>query len=121
ADPAALVALVLDPAVGEAVLCSHGELIGAVLERLVGHDLDDEVELAWPKGSTWVLAVEDGHLRQHRYLPPRPPHRARARWVGEDPGTVTLPIPNHTDGAGKTVTAANLAAGFAHAGRRTLA
>ena len=28
ADPAALVALLLDPAVGQAVLCSHGELIG---------------------------------------------------------------------------------------------
>src|SRR4029450_4386078 len=98
ADPAALVALVLDPAVGEAVLCSHGELIGAVLERLVGHDLDDDVELAWPKGSTWVLAVDDGHLRQHRYVPPppppppplraatAPPPRRRGRWGGARDG-----------------------------------
>jgi broad specificity phosphatase PhoE len=85
ADPAALVALVLDPAVGEAVLCSHGELIGAVLERLVGHDLDDDVELIWPKGSTWVLAVEDGHLRQHRYLPPLRLHDAEASRWGRSP------------------------------------
>jgi hypothetical protein len=66
------------PAVGEAVLCSHGELIGAVLERLVGHDLDDEVELAWPKGSTWVLDVDDGHLRRRHYLPPLRLHDTEA-------------------------------------------
>jgi chromosome partitioning protein len=35
--------------------------------------------------------------------------------------TVILAIANHNSGAGKTVTAANLAAGFARAGRRTLA
>ena len=35
--------------------------------------------------------------------------------------TVILAIASHNDGAGKTVTAANVAAGFARAGRRTLA
>ena len=35
--------------------------------------------------------------------------------------TVILVIANHNSGAGKTVTAANVAAGFARAGRRTLA
>ena len=35
--------------------------------------------------------------------------------------TVILAIANHNDGAGKTVTAANVSAGFARAGRRTLA
>jgi len=35
--------------------------------------------------------------------------------------TVILAIANHNDGVGKTVTAANITAGFARAGRRTLA
>jgi chromosome partitioning protein len=35
--------------------------------------------------------------------------------------TVILAIANHNDGVGKTVTAANVSAGFARAGRRTLA
>jgi chromosome partitioning protein len=35
--------------------------------------------------------------------------------------TVILAIANHNDGAGKTVTAASVSAGFARAGRRTLA
>ena len=40
ADPAGLVELLMDPATGETVLCSHGELIGAELTRLVGQHLE---------------------------------------------------------------------------------
>lgn len=54
ADAAGLVALLLDPAASETVLCSHGELIGAALRWLLGHDLDGE-RLVWPKGSIWLL------------------------------------------------------------------
>jgi broad specificity phosphatase PhoE len=70
ADPAALAALLLDPAAGEEVLCTHGELIRAVLPRLVGPDMADASQLSWPKGSTRVLEVDAGQVRQAHYLPP---------------------------------------------------
>jgi 8-oxo-dGTP diphosphatase len=69
ADPAGLVALLLDPAAAEAVLCSHGELIGAALVRLVGERFEGD-SLSWPKGSTWVLEVTGGRVEDARYLPP---------------------------------------------------
>jgi broad specificity phosphatase PhoE len=53
----------------EAVLCSHGELIGAALIRLVGERLEGDT-LRWPKGSTWVLKVTEGRIGDARYLPP---------------------------------------------------
>ena len=67
ADPAGLVALLLDPAASETVLCSHGELIGEALTRLLGQDVDG---LVWPKGSTWALTVQDGQVRHRHHLPP---------------------------------------------------
>jgi hypothetical protein len=73
------------------VLCSHGELIGAVLECLVGHDLDDAVELAWPKASTWVLDVDDGRLRQRHYLPPLRLHDTEAGYQGTSLSHRSLP------------------------------
>jgi hypothetical protein len=69
ADPADLVALLLVPAATEAVLCSHGELIGAALIRLVGERFEGD-SLSWPKGSTWVLEVTEGRIEEVRYLPP---------------------------------------------------
>jgi 8-oxo-dGTP diphosphatase len=68
AEPAGLVTLLSDPAAGDTVLCSHGELIGLVLTRLVGQAGLDVLE--WPKGSTWILTIEDGQLRHRHYLPP---------------------------------------------------
>jgi 8-oxo-dGTP diphosphatase len=70
ADPAGLVELLQDPAVGDALLCSHGELIGAVLRRLAADGRMGDGELQWPKGSTWVLTVDDRRVRQSQYLPP---------------------------------------------------
>ena len=68
-DSTGLVALLLDPAATETVLCSHGELIGDVLRWLLGHDLDGET-LVWPKGSTWLLEVHGGQVQHRHYLPP---------------------------------------------------
>jgi broad specificity phosphatase PhoE len=64
-----LVALLLDPAASETVLCSHGELIGEALSWLLGHDVDGE-RLVWPKGSTWLLEVNAGQVQHRHYLPP---------------------------------------------------
>ena len=69
ADPADLIALLLVPAATEAVLCSHGELIGAALIRLVGERFEGD-SLSWPKGSTWVLEVTEGRIEDVRYMPP---------------------------------------------------
>jgi 8-oxo-dGTP diphosphatase len=69
ADLTDLVAVLLDPAAAEAVLCSHGELIGAALVRLVGERVAGDT-LSWPKGSTWVLKVTEGRVEDARYLPP---------------------------------------------------
>jgi len=70
ADPAGLVDLLLDTAANETVLCSHGELIGAALTRLLERDLADIGQLTWPKGSTWVLEMDAGQVHKTHYLPP---------------------------------------------------
>ena len=80
ADPTDLVALLLDPAAAEAVLCSHGELIGEALIRLVGERSEGDT-LSWPKGSTWVLKVTEGRIEGARYLPPL---RLRDSDAGDD-------------------------------------
>src|SRR5215218_3175636 len=66
-DPAALEALLVDPGAGNLLVCSHGELIGTVLRRLLGEQLAAD---SWPKGSTWVLEVDGGQVQRSRYLPP---------------------------------------------------
>jgi phosphohistidine phosphatase SixA len=68
-DPAGLVALLLDLAASKTVLCSHGELIGEALTRLIGQDVPGE-RLVWSKGSTWALQVQDGQVQHRHYLPP---------------------------------------------------
>jgi hypothetical protein len=67
-DPEALLALLVDPAAAEAVLCSHGELIGTVLERLGGRGLDTAGQLAWPKvlAGCWRWAAGGSSIS--RYL-----------------------------------------------------
>jgi hypothetical protein len=78
ADPAGLVNLLLDPTAAEAVVCSHGELIGEALKRLIHKRAGDLDELGWPKGSTWILEVASGQVKRHRYLPPLRLHDAEA-------------------------------------------
>jgi hypothetical protein len=72
ADLAVVLALLGDPRVQDAVVCTHGEVIGQVLVRLVVDGLAVDQPLAWPKGSTWLLDDADGRFRFGRYLPPLP-------------------------------------------------
>jgi 8-oxo-dGTP diphosphatase len=53
----------------EAVLCTHGDVLGNLLMHYshLGIDLgDDRIE----KASVWVLEVVDGDVRSARYVPP---------------------------------------------------
>jgi phosphohistidine phosphatase SixA len=59
-----------EPAVRHAVLCTHGELIGQVFDKLVAEGLDLRGLPRWPKGSTWVLGHAGGHVAEASYLGP---------------------------------------------------
>ncbi len=52
------------------VLCTHGDVVGEVLESLVRQRLIGPDEALMPKGSTWVLEAEDGRLAQATYAAP---------------------------------------------------
>lgn len=46
---------------GEVVVaCSHGDVIGGVVQRLVERGTRLDGDLDWPKGCTWELEVDDG-------------------------------------------------------------
>jgi broad specificity phosphatase PhoE len=62
--------LLTSPALHQAVLCTHGEVIGEVFDELqrAGIELSDPPR--WPKGSTWILRLEDGHAWKGTYLEP---------------------------------------------------
>ena len=52
------------------VVCSHGDVVGDVLTRLVEQGLAVESDLRWEKGSTWVLDFDGESFLYGRYLPP---------------------------------------------------
>lgn len=52
------------------VACSHGDVIGGVLERLDRRGTELEGGLRWRKASTWELTVEDGLVVHGRRHPP---------------------------------------------------
>ena len=52
------------------VMCSHGDVIGDVLTRLVDQGLAVESDLRWEKGSTWVLDYDGESFLYGRYLAP---------------------------------------------------
>jgi hypothetical protein len=91
ADLAVVLALLKDPRVQDAVLCTHSEVIGQVLARLTADGLALDQPLAWPKGSTWLLHGANGRLTLARYPPPLPLADAlipalQATWTPPGPG-----------------------------------
>ena len=55
---------------GDAVLCSHGDVIPRVIERLCDEGLRLERELICEKGSVWIVDAEPGRRARARYQPP---------------------------------------------------
>jgi phosphohistidine phosphatase SixA len=62
--------LLTRPSLEQAVLCTHGEVIGRVFEELqqAGIELSDPPR--WPKGCTWILQRDGGHAWRGIYLEP---------------------------------------------------
>jgi len=65
--------ILLGELTGDAVLCSHGDVIGDTVHALVGRGLVLTGDAEWAKASTWVLDVADGTIVAARYEPPLPP------------------------------------------------
>ncbi len=70
AAPADLLELIWDDDLDDAVLCTHGELIGEVLARLVADGAVTSEAPHWPKGSAWLLQRLERPRMIGRYLPP---------------------------------------------------
>ena len=67
---AAAAALGLIAGADGAVLCSHADVIAAVMLSLADAGTPLRPGLAWDKGSTWALEASDGRVVAGRYLPP---------------------------------------------------
>ena len=64
-----LLELVLDPAMGAAVLCGHGEQLRGLLRLLVG-SVSCDGPLRLEKGSIWILDVSADTVGAAHYVPP---------------------------------------------------
>jgi broad specificity phosphatase PhoE len=65
-DTATLIRAGLD----DVVLCTHGELIGQLLELLRARGAPIGQNPRWPKASTWLLRLSDDRVAEATYLPP---------------------------------------------------
>jgi phosphohistidine phosphatase SixA len=62
--------LLTSPELDQAVLCTHGEIIGKVFDELQAAGLRLSEPPRWPKGCTWILERVDGHGWEGTYLEP---------------------------------------------------
>ena len=63
-------ATLIRPDLDDVVLCTHGELIGQLLELLRARGAPISRDARWPKGSTWLLRLTDDRIAEATYLPP---------------------------------------------------
>jgi 8-oxo-dGTP diphosphatase len=52
------------------VLCSHGDVVGGIVERLAASGVPLDGPPAWPKGSIWHLEIAGGRVRAAAYRRP---------------------------------------------------
>lgn len=64
------VRLVHDLIAQDAALCSHGDVIPAVLRALDRDGVDVVPAWRWEKASTWVVTADDGSFTLATYVPP---------------------------------------------------
>jgi 8-oxo-dGTP pyrophosphatase MutT (NUDIX family)/phosphohistidine phosphatase SixA len=63
--------MVVDALAAEpSALCSHGDVISAIVLDLAEHGTELVGEREWKKGSTWVLERRGGRIVRARYRPP---------------------------------------------------
>ena len=62
--------LLTSPALEDAVLCTHGEIIGKVFDELQAAGIELADPLRWPKGCIWILQRDGGHGWKGTYLEP---------------------------------------------------
>ena len=51
------------------VLCTHGDVVEELLERLIAQGIVQRARANMEKGSTWVLEEKDGKVTGAKYLP----------------------------------------------------
>jgi broad specificity phosphatase PhoE len=69
------------------VLCTHGDVIGELLDSIARQGLIRR-DVRFEKGSTWVLDFEGDEITDAHYLPPPPlPVSTRANGERRDAGT----------------------------------
>jgi 8-oxo-dGTP diphosphatase len=61
---------IVEDAKGQSVvLCTHGDVVEELLERLIEQGVVDRARASNEKGGTWVLYDESGRITSARYLP----------------------------------------------------
>lgn len=69
-DGDAAYAMLLDLDEVDGVACSHGDVLPALLRRLVTNGMVTDGPLLCQKGSMWIVEFVEGRPRSGRYLPP---------------------------------------------------